>query len=203
MPNRLPPSPAPNHTRTRTRTNNACFTAVHPGGPFEPCPATGVVVTIGFAAPVTSVAYPDDPASGANTATFYVETLESNPTQFSAVLDTTGVAAGTNVVTHVKYSDNEGNSPDMSSLVASLVPAPECGDGDRTGDGGAPDAVAAATGVSRELHAGFDVECNVCFDLTPHQVNVLDMYDNGGKEIVCDPTCLDEVSDHTHCNCKF
>ena len=157
-----------------------------------------MVVTVEFVAPVTSVAYPDQPASGGNTISFYAETLESNPTMFSVVLDTTGIAMGADVVAYVSYSDNEGNSPDMSGLMT-LASTLECDDGR---SGSVLDA-AATTGVSRQLHEGFEYECNACFDLTPHQANVLDMYDNGGKEIVCDPTCLDEVSDHTHCNCKF
>lgn len=29
------------------------------------------------------------------------------------------------------------------------------------------------------------------------------MYDNGGKVIVCDPTCNDGVSDPSHCDCEL
>ena len=48
-----------------------------------------------------------------------------------------------------------------------------------------------------------DLDCSPCEDLTDAQVKALAAYDNGGKQIVCDPTCLDGVSDPTHCNCKL
>ena len=48
-----------------------------------------------------------------------------------------------------------------------------------------------------------DDECAPCMDLTDGQVRALDSWDNGGKRIVCDPTCLDGVSDRTHCNCEY
>lgn len=44
-------------------------------------------------------------------------------------------------------------------------------------------------------------DCAVCSDLTTAEKEALASYDNGGKKIVCDPTCLDGVSDPTHCNC--
>ena len=179
------------------RPNNAFSTPVHLGGAFVPCPATGVVVTVAFAAPVTSIAYPDEAAPGENVAIFYAETLESNPTEFTVVLETAGMAVGTNVVTYVKYSDNEGNSPDMSGLMT-LPSTLECDD-----DGGTVFDAAATTGVSRELQVAPLYTCDVCFDLLLDQRDVLAMYDNGGKRIVCDPTCVDNVSDHTDCNCKL
>ncbi|CAM9211322.1 unnamed protein product [Ectocarpus sp. 12 AP-2014] len=45
-----------------------------------------------------------------------------------------------------------------------------------------------------------DDECSVCSNLTDEQVEVLASYDNGGKQVVCDPTCLDGVADPLHCN---
>lgn len=47
-----------------------------------------------------------------------------------------------------------------------------------------------------------DDECSVCSNLTDEQVAVLASYDNGGKQVVCDPTCLDGVTDPLHCNCE-
>lgn len=41
-----------------------------------------------------------------------------------------------------------------------------------------------------------------CANLTPAQREALDMYDSGGKIIVCDPSCEDGVSDPIHCNCE-
>ena len=41
-----------------------------------------------------------------------------------------------------------------------------------------------------------------CADITAAQQEALDSYDNGGKIIVCDPTCVDGVSDPIHCNCE-
>ncbi|CAB1118868.1 unnamed protein product [Ectocarpus sp. CCAP 1310/34] len=45
-----------------------------------------------------------------------------------------------------------------------------------------------------------DDECSVCSNLTDEQVAILASYDNGGKQVVCDPTCLDGVTDPLHCN---
>ncbi|CAM9652063.1 unnamed protein product, partial [Laminaria digitata] len=45
-----------------------------------------------------------------------------------------------------------------------------------------------------------EFDCSPCTDLSATQVEVLATYDNGGKQVVCDPTCLDGVSDPKHCN---
>lgn len=159
------------------------------------CPATGASITVGFAIPITSAAYPGKTSqSGDNVATFYANILGSNPTEFKVVLDTTDVAAGTNLVTYVSYSDNQGNDPDMSGLTTFSASGLEC-DGYVTND--------TATGVLRKLHEGHEeYDCDVCENLSDAEVEALAMYDNGGKQIICDPTCLDGVSDPTHCNCK-
>lgn len=49
-----------------------------------------------------------------------------------------------------------------------------------------------------------EYDCSVCYNLTTAQEEALASYDDGGKKIFCDPTCLDEsgVTDHTHCNCE-
>ena len=49
-----------------------------------------------------------------------------------------------------------------------------------------------------------EYNCSVCYNLTTAQEEALASYYNGGKKIVCDPTCLDEsrVTDPTHCNCE-
>lgn len=57
--------------------------------------------------------------------------------------------------------------------------------------------------TSGKLGEGLEDACNACFDLTPDQLDVLSKYDNGGKDIVCDQTCLDSDYDHTHCNCEY
>lgn len=46
-------------------------------------------------------------------------------------------------------------------------------------------------------------ECAACFDLTDAQREVLASYGEGGKQIICDPTCEDGVSDVSHCNCEI
>ena len=156
-----------------------------------PCRATDVTITVGFAAPVISVNYQGGATvSGSSMVTFFAETLESNPTEFAVVLDTTGVATDSKVVTYVSYSDNEGSFPDMSGLMTVASVAPECNP-------------YTASEARRKLQTGGEYdECDVCSNLSSAQLEALDMYDNGGKKIVCDPTCLDGVSDPTHCNCK-
>lgn len=47
-----------------------------------------------------------------------------------------------------------------------------------------------------------DYDCSVCSNLTTAEEEALASYDNGGKIIVCDPTCLDGVTDPIHCNCE-
>lgn len=176
---------------------------------FVPCPAAGVVVIIGFAAPIASVARPPGvTVSRENAATFLGETLESTTSsaEFSVVLDTTttGVATDTTkIVTYVSYSDNEGNYRDLSGLVTPLASAHEC-------DWYATPSIVAD--VSRKLHdddeghehdGGDYGDCDICSDLSSAQLEALAMYDNGGKKVVCDPTCLDGVSDPIHCNCEW
>ena len=178
-----------------------------------------MVITVGFAAPVTSVAYPGGTASSVeNIAAFYADTLESNPTEFAVVLDTAAVAMGNNVVAYVDYSDDQGNAPDMSGLMGVAFTL-ECDEfitldtatttaasrkvqpgSDQYHRGMLDDFVA---GVPRELYADPLYDCDVCSDLSQDEQAVLDMYDNGGKRIVCDPTCLDSGADRTHCDCKF
>ena len=48
-----------------------------------------------------------------------------------------------------------------------------------------------------------EFDCGPCADLSDDEVEALAKYDNGGKTIVCDPTCLDGVSDPIHCNCEY
>ena len=47
------------------------------------------------------------------------------------------------------------------------------------------------------------IDCSVCVNVSAAQVEALATYDNGGKQIVCDPACVDGVSDPTHCNCEY
>ena len=125
--------------------------------------------------------------------TFFAETLETNSTRFSVMLDTTGVAADSSAVTYASYLDNEGNLPDMSGLMTVASAAPGC---DRH------PATKARRKLHRESEDDLHDDCELCAGLSSAQVEALDMYDNGGKKIVCDPTCLDHVSDPTHCNCE-
>lgn len=48
----------------------------------------------------------------------------------------------------------------------------------------------------------YDNDCSKCENLTSAQEQALASYNNSGKKIVCDPTCLDNSSDPSHCNCK-
>lgn len=165
----------------------------HPGEYFVPCPVVGAVVTVGFAAPITSVTHSGAPVSRKYAATFPAETLEYNPAEFSVALDTTSITIGTKIVTYVSYSDNQGGYLDVSGATAPLASTLEC---DWYATPG------SATDGSRKLHEGHEHDCDICSDLSSTQLEALAAYDNGGKKIVCDPTCLDGVSDPIHCNCK-
>ena len=150
-----------------------------------------MIVTVWFAAPIASVAHPGAPVSRENAATSAAETLKSSPAEFSVVLDTSNVTTGTKIVTYVSYSDNQGSYRDVSGLMAPLASTLECN---------WYATPSTATDTSRKLHEGHEHECGLCSDLSSTQLEALAAYDNGGKKIVCDPTCLDGVSDPIHCN---
>ena len=147
---------------------------------------------------------------GENTLAFPVENLELNPTEFSVVLDTSDsdTLGLLSVVTHVQYSDDQGNSPGMGRLMiakwSSLV---ECNEDDtRTAEGPAIGKSISRNRILEEEEDGNeeeDFDCSPCEDLSEAEMEELAKYDNGGKFVVCDPTCLDGVSDPIHCNCEF
>lgn len=74
----------------------------------------------------SSVSYAD------SEAVFLVPDLEATPTSFEVVLDTCGGEAdseGLPVVSSATYADDEGNMPDMDSIVADGGVLPACEDG--------------------------------------------------------------------------
>ena len=190
------------------------------------CPATAVTVSVEFSTLIASAAHPGTAYStfspAANAITFIVESLASNPTKFSLVLDTTTTTdfpSGAGVVSQVIYSDIEGNSPDMSSLFT-LSSTLECNEGageiragdnaDAAADSTAHDDVAPMFGISRTLQEEEeeeeeereDFDCSPCGNLSEAELEELAKYEDGGKLVFCDPTCLDEGADLTHCNCE-
>lgn len=48
--------------------------------------------------------------------TYAVPDLEANPTDFEALLDYCASTPGADIVVSATYSDNEGNTPDLSAL---------------------------------------------------------------------------------------
>lgn len=56
-----------------------------------------------------------------------------------------------------------------------------------------------ATAHGRRLQS---TDCSVCFDLTDAQEEQLANEAGGMKQIVCDLTCEDGITDPLHCNCK-
>lgn len=209
------PSPTPTATCTLQPTSVLPLPLLTGESPV-PCPATAVTVTVEFSTLIASVAYPGTTfAPGTNTVTFPVESLASNPTEFSLVLDTTDFPSGASVVSRVIYSDIEGNVPDMSSLFT-LSSTLECNKGgggitagnnaDAAADSTAEDGIAVILRVSRKLQkeeeGAEEFDCSPCDDLSDAEVEELAKYENGGKLVFCDATCLDEDADLTHCNCK-
>lgn len=61
---------------------------------------------------------------------------------------------------------------------------------------------AAGDGDGPGYQAADAYDCSRCTDISDAQKEALASYDNGGKKVVCDPTCMDTVSDHIYCNCK-
>lgn len=207
------------------------------GGAVISCPATDVSIAVEFSVPVASVSYPGATISDTNTVTFAVDSLESNPTEFTVTLDTCSATAGTSVVSLVEYTDEEGNLAGVSSLLTAAsvenCPTPSPLEGatpspvtpspvgqSTPSPVQAPSASATApptsvpegatpsptvgTGGSTETQppVTVDSDCAVCSNVSSAQLEALASYDNGGKRIVCDPTCVDGVSDPSHCNCK-
>lgn len=172
------------------------------GGSAVPCLATGVTVTVEFAASVTSVnAYPGASISGINTVTFPVENLGTNSTDFSVVLDTCSVPVDTSLIAApVLYADDQMNEPDFSQVDGTQLEL-DCSSGPTP----APAMPNGGTGRPTSPPVGLpeDGDCSACSNLTKAQEEALASYDNGGKRIVCDRTCMDGVSDPSHCNCKF
>ena len=93
----------------------------------DPCPSTGVALTIDFNALVVSTASPPDSDIADTTVTFNVDDLEANPTTFEVLLNTCDFPEGDAIVASVTYADDQGNSPDMSAVENNGV-APECGE---------------------------------------------------------------------------
>lgn len=67
---------------------------------------------------MTSVASPTDAAISGSTVTFPVADLEDSPEVFSVVVDTCALSDGTVVVSSATYTDNDGNTPDLSVLTS-------------------------------------------------------------------------------------
>lgn len=87
-----------------------------------PCPATDASITLEFNAVVAdgSVTGAESGSSYAislpNSITYTVPDLENNPNNFEALLDYCSSTPGTDIVVSASYSDNEGNTPDLSAL---------------------------------------------------------------------------------------
>lgn len=86
------------------------------------CPATDASITLEFDAVVA-----DGSVTGAGSGSSYaisppssitytVPDLENNPTDFEALLDYCLSTPGMDIVVSASYSDNEGNTPDLSAL---------------------------------------------------------------------------------------
>ncbi|CAN0391436.1 unnamed protein product, partial [Pylaiella littoralis] len=98
-----------------------------------PCPATGATITFEFSAGVVAVSASVDDALGSatvgsdgSTVVFDVSSLEDKPTLFAAVLDFCADPGGSYFAASVFYSDDEGNTPDLSSLLDFLAALPTC-----------------------------------------------------------------------------
>lgn len=75
-------------------------------------------MTIEFSVPVDSTA--SGSISG-NTVIFSAADLESTPTEFDVLLDVCNEVPGGSVVVNADYTDDQGNTPDLSSLTGLVV----------------------------------------------------------------------------------
>lgn len=92
-------------------------------GTVIPCPSTGAMVTIEFSTPINSTA--SGSISG-STVTFSAADLESTPTDFDVLLDVCSEIPGDNAVVSANYTDDQGNTPDLSLLIDLLVSSDSC-----------------------------------------------------------------------------
>ena len=88
-----------------------------------PCPSTGATLNIALSVPSIST------ASGfisGSTVTFCAADLESTPTELDVVLDVCGEVPGGSVVVSADYTDDQGNTPDLSLLTSLVVGSDVC-----------------------------------------------------------------------------
>ena len=93
------------------------------GGTIIPCPSTGAMVTIEFSVPVACA-----PAGTVSerTVTFSAPDLEANATAFDVILDLCSVAPGAGIIESANYTDDQGNTPDLSLLIGLMVGNDAC-----------------------------------------------------------------------------
>ena len=78
------------------------------------------------------------------------------------------------------------------------------GSGSGSGSDGGGEGSGSGSGSDRVDGGGCSAaEEAACADISPAQQEALANYDNGGKIIVCDPTCEDKNGDPMHCNCEL
>ena len=93
------------------------------GGTTIACPSTGAMVTIDFSVPVACA--PAGTVSG-RTVIFSAPDLEANATVFDAFLDLCSEAPGAGVIVSANYTDDQGNTPDLSLLIGLMVGNDSC-----------------------------------------------------------------------------
>lgn len=126
---RAPPSPS---TADLNRAKMCMISVALAGivsasGGSVPCAATGATVTVQFNGMVTGATVDGGVATyNGGEVVFTVGDLEATPTNFEVSLDWCGQPAGGEIVASVSYADDEGNTPDLSSLEGSAV-VPTCG----------------------------------------------------------------------------
>ena len=185
------------------------------------CEATDVTLEVEFSIPIVDVSYPAGATFSGNIATLAIGNITSDGTDVLVQLETCTLADGIiSVVTNVSYSDDQGNSPDFTSLL-DAGEAQKCTPGPTpalTTPTSTPSPITttpttpaptistppttAPTTASPPTGGLEPYDCTMCSDLTDAQKEALAGYDNGGKKIVCDPTCVDGISDPIHCNCE-
>eukprot|EP00752_Nemacystus_decipiens_P017851 g16007.t1 len=162
------------------RTTRFQFTMVEQGRAalMGRCATAGELVTLAFNAPVFAATHSSGVVGDLehnNKVTFIAEDI----LEFSAILDTTSVTAGTELIV------SGGNFVEAAHWTV-----PECAGATGT----------TAYGRKLQTTSEDDDDCAPCGDLTEAQERSLAGDYEPAKQIVCDRTCLDSDGDHTHCN---
>ncbi|CAM9934883.1 unnamed protein product [Ectocarpus sp. 6 AP-2014] len=212
-----PETPAPSgkpvmHTPSPETPETAPPTVAETPEPEVPTPSPTVVPETTFGPSTPTPVTPETPAPSGKPPVKHTPSPETPETTPPTVAETPAPKA---IIPSPTMEPDLGFDPSTPSPVTLETPAPSGKPVKHTPSPETPETTPPTVAETPEPEvptpsptmmplgadgAVDDDECSVCSNLTDEQVAVLASYDNGGKQVVCDPTCLDGVTDPLHCN---